>query len=123
MLIADFQVEDKGNRPRFFQETFLVADTKFKMVLGMPFLKISNANIAFGEGMFTWQSYTTNKALLTIKQVQLVDPKEFVIAAIDADSKTFVVYVAVREQEEMAMDPERKAQVKAKSRVQIQDKA
>ena len=29
MVIADFQVEDKGGRSRFFQETFLVADTKF----------------------------------------------------------------------------------------------
>ena len=53
MVIADFQVEDKGGRPRFFQETFLVADTKFEVVLGMPFLKISNANIAFGEGTLT----------------------------------------------------------------------
>ena len=48
MVIADFQVEDQGGRPRFFQEIFLVVDTKFKMVLGMPFLKISNADIAFG---------------------------------------------------------------------------
>ena len=45
MVIADFRVEDKSGRPRFFQETFLVADTKFEVVLGMPFLKISNANV------------------------------------------------------------------------------
>ena len=53
MVIADFQMEDKGGRPRFFQETFLVADTKFEIVLGMPFLKISNANVAFGKGTLT----------------------------------------------------------------------
>ena len=53
MVIADFQVEDKGSRPRFFQETFLVANTKFEMVLGMLFLKISNADVAFGEGTLT----------------------------------------------------------------------
>ena len=47
MVIADFQIEDKGGRPRFFQETFLVADTKFEMVLGMLFLKISNIDVAF----------------------------------------------------------------------------
>ena len=51
MVIADFQVEDKCGRPRFFQETFLVADTKFEVVLKMLFLKISNADVAFGEGM------------------------------------------------------------------------
>ena len=56
MMIADFQVKDKGNRPRFFQKTFLVADTKFKVVLGILFLKISNANMGFGEGTLTWKS-------------------------------------------------------------------
>ena len=49
MVIADFQVEDKGGRPRFFQEKFLLTDTKFEVVLRIPFLEISNANVAFGE--------------------------------------------------------------------------
>ena len=118
MVIADFQVEDKGGRPRFFQETFLVADTKFEVILGMPFLKISNADVAFGEGTLTWKSYTTNKALPTTERVQLVDPKEFVIAALDADSETFVVHVAIREQEEMAMNPDKKAQIEAQIEAQ-----
>ena len=39
MVIADFQVEDKGGRSRFFQEIFLVADTKFEVILGMLFWK------------------------------------------------------------------------------------
>ena len=49
MVIADFQVENKGGRPKFFQETFLVADIKFKVILGMPFLKLSNADVLFSE--------------------------------------------------------------------------
>ena len=53
MVIAGFHIEDKGGRPRFFQEIFLVADTKFKVVLGMLFLKISNPDVAFDEGTFT----------------------------------------------------------------------
>ena len=69
MVIADFQVEDKASRPRFFQETFLVADTKFEVILGMPFLKISNADVSFGEGTLTWRTYITNKALPTTKRV------------------------------------------------------
>ena len=111
MVIADFQMELKGSRPRFFQQTFLMADNKFEMVLGIFFLKISNANIAFSEGTLTWKFYITNKALLTTKQVQLVNPKEFVIPALDADSKTFIVYVAIRKQEEIAINPDRKAQI------------
>ena len=52
-MIANFQVEDKGGKPRFFQKIFLVADTKFEMVLGILFLKISNADVAFGEKTLT----------------------------------------------------------------------
>ena len=48
-------------------------------------------------------SYIINKALSTTKWVQLVNPKEFVIAALDADSKTFVMHVAIREREKMPM--------------------
>ena len=69
IVIVDFQVKDKGGKPRFFQEIFLVADTKFEVVLEMFFLEISSADISFGEKTFTWKSYTTYKVLPTIKQV------------------------------------------------------
>ena len=123
MVITDFQVEDKGSRPRFFQKRFLVADIKFKMILKMLFLKISNDDMAFSEGILTWKLYITNKALATTEQVQLVDLKEFIITALDADSETFVVHIAIWKREEMAIDPDRKSQIKAQSGAQIQDKA
>ena len=69
MVITDFQVEDKIGRLRFFQETFLVADTQFEVVLRMLFFKISNADMSFGKKTLTWRSYITNKALPTTKQV------------------------------------------------------
>ena len=53
MVIADFQIEDKASRPRFFQKTFLVVNTKFEMILERPFLKISNADVSFGEKTLT----------------------------------------------------------------------
>lgn len=34
---------------RFFQKTFLVANTKMDIVLEMPFLNLNNANINFAE--------------------------------------------------------------------------
>ena len=113
MVIANFQVKDKGGRPRFFQETFLVANTKFEVILGMPFLKISNANVLFGEKTLTWKSYTTNKALPTTEQVQIINKKDFVIAALDTNSKTFVVHVAIREREKMPIHFEKQAQIGA----------
>ena len=86
-----------------------MADTKFEVILGMPFLKISNADVAFGERTLTWKSYTINKALPTTERVPLVDPKEFVIAPLDADSKTFVVHVAITKRKEMPVHSERQA--------------
>ena len=46
-----------------------MANTKFEVILGMLFLKLSNANVSFNEKTLTWRTYTTNKALSTIKQV------------------------------------------------------
>ena len=45
MVLADFQVEDKLGRVRFFQETFLLANISAEVVLGMPFLTLSNADV------------------------------------------------------------------------------
>ena len=67
MVIADFQIEDKASRPRFFQKTFLVANTKFEVIFGIFFLKISNTNILFGEKILILKSYITNKALSITK--------------------------------------------------------
>ena len=53
IVIADFQVENKVARPRFFQKTFLVANTKFEVILGMLFLKLSNTDMSFGEKTLT----------------------------------------------------------------------
>ena len=48
-MIANFQVEDKISRSRFFQKIFLVTDTKFDIILKAFFLKLSNANTLFGK--------------------------------------------------------------------------
>ena len=113
ILIVDFQVEDMGGRPRLFQEIFLVVNTKFEVILGMSFLIISNTNVAFSKGLLTWMIYITNKTLPSIEQVQLVNLKEFVIVALDADSKTFIVHVANQEQEEMLVHSKKQAQIRA----------
>ena len=45
MVIVTFQVIDKLGKAQFFQETFLLANTSMEMVLKIPFLILSNANI------------------------------------------------------------------------------
>ena len=97
MVITNFQIEDTINRPRFFQKIFLVANTKFKVILKMFFLKLSNANVLFSKKTLTWRIYTINKALSIIKQIQIINKKDFVIVALNADSKMFVVHMVIQE--------------------------
>ena len=95
MVIANFLVEDKDGRPRFFYETLVMTNIKFEVILEMLFMKSSNVDVAFGKKTLSWKLYNTNKALPITKQVQLVNSNEFVIAALDADNETFVVHVAI----------------------------
>ena len=47
MVVTTFSVTDKANRVRFFEKTFLVANISPKIVLGMPFLTLSGADVDF----------------------------------------------------------------------------
>ena len=97
MVLTSFQVKDKLGKTWFFQETFLLVDISVAVVLGMLFLTLSNADIQFNKKEFTWKSYSTAKAMLTTKQVELIDKKKFVKVALDKNSKTFVVHVTTLE--------------------------
>ena len=60
MTIAGFLVEDKLRQIRFFEETFLFANTNIEIVLKMSFLSRNNADVKFEElGTFTSRSYIT----------------------------------------------------------------
>ena len=74
-----------------------------KVVLGMPFLALSNADIQFGAEKLTWRSYTVAEALPTARRVELIDKHEFAKAALGENSETFVVHVAALEAPEPAM--------------------
>ena len=90
-----------------------MANTKFEVILEMPFLKLNNADVSFGEKILMWRTYTTNKALSITKQVQIIDKKDFIIAVLDANSKTFIVHVAIQEQKKMPVHSKRQAQIEA----------
>ena len=47
MVVSTFSVLDKDSRERFFQKSFLLANVKSEIVLGMSFLTMSNADIDF----------------------------------------------------------------------------
>ena len=60
----------------------------------MPFLTLSNADVDFSGRDLRWRTYTTEEALPTTKQVELVGKKEFAAAALDPEHETYVVHVA-----------------------------
>ena len=121
MVLASFQVEDKLGWARIFEESFLLADVTMEVVLGMPFLTLSNADVSFSERELTWKSYTVDEALPTAKRVELIDKKEFAKAALDTESETFVVHVAALETPlaGMPIHPSRAAQVDGNEPIQI----
>ena len=86
-----------------------MADTKFEVILEILFLKISNTNMLFGKETLTWKTNTTNKALPTNKQVQIINQKDFVIVALDANSKTFIMHTAIQEQEKIPVHSKKQA--------------
>ena len=94
MMVTAFSVTDKANWVRFFEETFLVANVSSEVVLKMPFLTLSGADVDFSGWELRWKTYTAKEALPTTKHVELVGKKEFAAAALNPESEIFVVYVA-----------------------------
>ncbi len=94
MVVSIFFVLNKDGRERFFKESFLLANVKPNVVLGMPFLTISNIDIDFQARDVQWRSYTTGKIILTTRQVELIGNKEFAVAALDLEHEAFIVHIA-----------------------------
>ncbi len=94
MVVSTFSVLDKDGRERFFKENFLWADVMSDIVLGMPFLTISNADIDFQAQDLQWRSYITRNVLSTTRQVELIKKKEFAVIALDPKHEAFIVHVA-----------------------------
>ncbi len=97
MALAKFSLQDSLGMVRFFYYTFLLTDTSMGVVLGMLFLAFNNPDFQFGTKKLTWRSYTVAKALPTTSRVKLINKREFVKAALDENSETFMVYVATLE--------------------------
>ncbi len=85
-----------------------------EVVLEMPFLSLSNADIKFAElGKLIWRSYTAAEALLTTSRVELIDKKKFAKAAMDENSETFVVHMSALDVAESSIYLSRAAQIAA----------
>ncbi len=93
MIASIFSVSDKDGRGRFFKKSFLLADIKPNIVLGILFLTISNADIDFQAQDLQWRFYTIGDVILITKQVELIGKKEFVAVTLDQEYEVFVVHI------------------------------
>ncbi len=94
MIVSTFSMSDKDGRERFFEKSFLLTDVKSDLVLGMPLLTMSNADVDFQTRDLQWRSYTTKDVIPTTRQVELIGKKKFVATALDPEHEAFVVHVA-----------------------------
>ena len=102
--------EDKDEKAKFFGETFLLANISTDVLLGMPFPTLSNANVRFSERQLFWRAYTTGKALSTTRRsdyvaseglpttgwVEIMNRKEFVVAAFQMPATSFLLTAMIR---------------------------
>ncbi len=94
MVVFTFSMSDKDGRERFLEGSFLLTDIKPNIVLGIPFLIISNANVDFQAQDLQWRSYTTRDILPTTRQVERIGKKKFIVVALDPEQEAFLIYVA-----------------------------
>ena len=71
-----------------------MANVSPEVVLKMPFLPLSGADVDFSGRELRWRTYTTEEVLPTTRRVELVGKKEFAAAALDPEHETYVVHVA-----------------------------
>ena len=65
-----------------------MANASPKIVLGMPFLPLSSADVDFFGRELRWRTYTTKEALPTTRRVELVGKKEFAAIVLDPERST-----------------------------------
>ncbi len=112
MVVSTFSVSDKDGKERSFEESFLLAVVRLDIVLGMPFLTMSNADVDFQAQNLQWRSYTIRDILPTTRRVELIRKKEYATAALDPEHETFVVHVAALSVDSgVEVHPSRRAQI------------
>ena len=67
MVVFIFFILNKDGKERLFEESFLLANVKLDLVLGIFFLIISNADIDFQAWSLQWKLYITKNVLLTTR--------------------------------------------------------
>ena len=71
-----------------------MANVSLEVVLRMPFLTLSDADVDFSGRELWWKTYIAKEAFPTTRRVELVEKKKFAATALDPKNETFVIHVA-----------------------------
>lgn len=63
----------------------------------MYFFTVSNIYIEFAEKKFIQKFYVTTKALITIKQVELISKKKFTKKTLNKELEILIIYIVALE--------------------------
>ena len=83
----------------------MLADTSMAVVLGMPFLNLSNTDIKFVIEKLTWRSYITVETLLITRQIEPIAKHQFAREALDQNFIIFIIYISALGASEPAIHP------------------
>lgn len=65
------------------------------IVFEMSSSTLNNINVQFDAESISWKFYTFIKALSNTHWVELINKYKFVIVALDGNTKTFLVHIAI----------------------------
>ena len=69
-----------------------------------------SVDIRFAERELVWRTYSAAEALPTTRRVEIIDKKEFAVAALNKDDETFVMHTAAISTDSN-IHPSRRAQI------------
>lgn len=72
----------------------MVANIAMEVVLEIPFLTFNKLKMNFADRKLNWKTYISNETLPKTQQVEIINQKNFMAAALALEKKTFIIYIA-----------------------------
>lgn len=73
----------------------MLINININVILGIIFFIYLDINVQFARKKLIEKNYMTVEALPTIKKLELINKKEFVIVVLNINIKIFVIYVLI----------------------------
>lgn len=64
-----------------------------KIVLDISIFLFNKTDLWFAKKKLIWKSYITAKALFTIKQIKIINKKNFILIVLNLKNKIFIIYI------------------------------